>query len=195
MNFMMDLETMGTAPGCAIVSIGIIAFDPLAVEVDEIFPDHGYYTVVSRDSCLDAFLHEDAATRAWWAGQGAEARKALDQYNNNEGATLDTALIGTIEYVSRHCNPREARVFGNGSDFDNAILAVAGRQGGVKLPWSYGGRCYRTMKSLDSILGPEFAAPPVLRTGTYHNALDDAKTQAMHLWETVRNIRSHLAPA
>ena len=31
--FMWDLETLGTVPGCAILSIGIIQFDPMAYEI------------------------------------------------------------------------------------------------------------------------------------------------------------------
>lgn len=199
MNFMMDLETGGKTPGCAIVSVGIIAFDPLAPTVDALFPDFGYYSVVNRESCMDAFLHEDTegpqSTMAWWSRQSGEAREALHAYRNNQGKDLAEVLEASIEYVAGHCTPKNAKVFGNGSDFDNAIVAVAARQVGLKVPWSYGGRCYRTMKSLDAILGPEFAAPALTRSGTYHNALDDAKTQAMHLWEIVQSIRSNLATA
>lgn len=188
--FMLDLETLGTVPGCAILSIGIIQFDPLAATPDELFRDGGKYFVVNKQDCLDNFLHVDPGTVAWWEKQSPEARQVLlDVEDNKKAIPLRLAMTETIDYVSEYCSPREARILGNGADFDNPIMTVAAHMVGVKLPWSYGGRCYRTLKNLHEFLGPEFAAPKVSRAGTYHNALDDAKTQAMHLWETLDGIR------
>ena len=62
-----------------------------------------------------------------------------------------------------------------GADFDNSILNFAFTKAGIPIPWSpWSGRCYRTIKSI-------FNGVKLSRKGTYHNALDDAKTQALHL--------------
>lgn len=189
--FMLDLETLGTAPGCVILSVGIIEFNPRAETPDGIFSDAGKYVVVNKQDCLDNFLHVDPNTVAWWSKQSEEAQQVLhDAENISKALPLRAAMVDVIDYVSEHCSPSTARVLGNGADFDNPILNVAAHMVGVKLPWSYGGRCYRTLKNLHEFLGPQFAAPKVTRSGTYHNALDDAKTQAMHLWETLHNIRA-----
>lgn len=189
--FMWDLETLGTVPGCAILSIGIIQFNPLAETPDDIFSDGGKYLVVNKQDCLDNFLHVNPDTVAWWAKQSPEARQVLaDADDRKKSVPLRLAIAETIDYVSEHCDPKQARVLGNGADFDNPILTVAAHMVGMKIPWSYGGRCYRTLKNLDEFLGPEFAAPKIYRSGTHHNALDDAKAQAMHLWETVETIRT-----
>lgn len=192
MHFMVDLETMGTTPGCAIVSIGVVAFDPHAGEVDDILLDEGFYTVVSRESCLEALLHEDEGTKKWWADQARKypkAGEAVDQYRAGAGLGLLEALEALVEYVASHERPSKALIYGNGADFDNPILNVAARMVDYELPWKWGNRCYRTLKNLHELFGVNYAAPKLARHGTYHHALDDAKSQALHLWETVRNIR------
>lgn len=192
-HFMMDLETRGNSPGCHILSIGIIAFDPFATSLDRVFEDEGFYTVVSRDSCADALLHIDESTMAWWGQQSPEARKVLAESEEPGAPSLKEALHDAIIYVQGHCTPRNAKVWGNGADFDNPIINVAARHAGVKLPWQWGNRCYRTMKNLHEVLGVEHTAPPLVRQGTYHNALADARTQATHLWDILHTLRGKLA--
>lgn len=189
MQFMMDLETRGTTAGCAIVSVGLIGFNPFANDVDGIFADDGFYTVVTLDSNIDNFLHIDKATDAWWAKQTLAARTALDQHKANHGMHLREALQGMIDYVAAHVTPRNALVWGNGADFDNPIVAVAAHMLDMKLPWQWGNRCYRTIKGLDQVFGAEFAVPKKIGT-VAHNALEDAKDQALHHWEIVRHVRS-----
>jgi len=70
--------------------------------------------------------------------------------------------------------PAGATLWGNGSTFDNVILSNAYRAIGVKQPWDFwNDRCYRTLKSL-------YPHVKLERSGVAHNALDDAKSQAMH---------------
>jgi DNA polymerase III epsilon subunit-like protein len=191
-NFMLDLETLGTTPGCAILSIGIIAFDPVADRVDNIFNDHGFYTAVSKESCLDALLHVDPDTVAWWSKQSAEARKALTESEKPDAPTLSGALENMVGYVTGFGPASKARIWGNGADFDNPILDVAALHAGVKLPWKYGGRCHRTIKTAHEHLAPGFEPPVLARSGTHHNALDDARTQALYHWEYVRELKEYL---
>ena len=191
MQFMHDLETRGTTPGCAIVSVGLIAFNPFADRVDDIFVDDGYYSVVTLASNVDAFLHIDAATDEWWAKQSPAARVALEQHKADKGLALRDALEGMADYVAEHVTPRNALMWGNGADFDNPIVAVAARMVGFKLPWQWGNRCYRTTKNLHEVFGPEFTVPKKVGT-VAHNALADSKDQAMHHWEVVQHVRSLL---
>ena len=193
-HFMLDLETRGNTPGCHILSIGLIAFDPLAADIDEVFADDGFYTVVSKESCHEALLHIDQSTMDWWGRQSTSAREVLAHSEGENAVPLHEALIAAVDYTAQHVPPRNALIWGNGADFDNPILTVAARMvrsqlpwvRGIEspnLPWQWGNRCYRTIKNLGEIFGPEWAAPPVTRSGTYHNALDDAKTQALHMWD------------
>ena len=54
----------------------------------------------------------------------------------------------------------------------------------IKPAWPYrNNRCYRTLKGL-------LPAIELERSGTHHNALDDAITQARHLQKIVRTLGS-----
>ena len=170
LDIMVDLETLGNKPGCAILSIGAVAFDTVEQRID----DEGFYRVVSRASCKKAKLHEDPDTIAWWEKQSKAACQVLEEAEAKEALTLKAALLELNLYLTSFGPAKKIRVWGNGSDFDNAILCLCYKAAGVQMPWDFwNNRCFRTLKNL---------APHVKvgRTGMYHNALDDARTQADH---------------
>lgn len=188
-HIMVDLETLGTVPGCSILSIGAVRFFPEQMRLGEEF-----YAVVLRESCTDHFLEEDAGTIKWWEDKEPAAKAVLGHAEDPEIALpLPMALVNLNTWMLGFGGMRSIRVYGNGADFDNPILRVA--QAAAKVdPFNskaghFGGRCYRTLKSLDELFGPAFAAPKLQRQGTFHNALDDAKSQALHLMEIVQSVR------
>jgi inhibitor of KinA sporulation pathway (predicted exonuclease) len=68
---------------------------------------------------------------------------------------------------------KEIALWGNGSDFDNVLLAQAYAAAKMDYPIRYyNNRCFRTLKNLG------LAVQEPQREGTFHNALDDAKHQA-----------------
>lgn len=165
-NTMTDLETMGRRAGCAILSIGAVEFDP------KLGLGREYYRVVSLKSCESVGLHLDQETAAWWAKQSPEARKVLDEANAQDAMPIQEALAEFNEFLATG-----TKVWGNGADFDNAILIAAYAATGIQQGWGpYNGRCYRTLKSF-------FPQIKAKRGGVHHNALDDAKTQAAHAIE------------
>jgi exodeoxyribonuclease VIII len=166
-DVMVDLETLGSGPGAAILSIGAQAFDR------EFGLGRSFYTVINRDSCVVAGLGFDAETIAWWARQSEDAAAVLSEATSDLAPPLALALDNFNHFLAGF-GP-DVRVWGNGSDFDNAILAVAFRRVGRAPGWKFfNSRCYRTLKNLR----PD--VPLQLREGTFHNALDDARTQAIH---------------
>jgi hypothetical protein len=188
---MVDLETMGTVPGCAGLSIGAVQFFPTQMKLGAEF-----YTVVSLSDSLERFLHEDEDTKKWWAGRTPEARQVLHDANSDDAPTLPEAMHKLNDYLLGLGGMRSIRLYGNGADFDNPILRVMWDAADV-LPFNskagfFGGRCYRTLKSLDELFGETHAAPKMERQGTYHHALDDAKSQALHLMETIARIRGRV---
>lgn len=160
-NVMLDLETLGNKPGCVIVAIGAVRFGG-----GHLFEEF-YMRVCAKDAAGEG-LKLDVETVLWWMKQSDAARAEL----NRPGEYLTTAL----QEFDRFCEPvKDAIVWGNGSDFDNAILAAAYDVVGYEVPWKFwNNRCYRTLKNLR----PEIALE---RMGTAHNALEDAKSQALHL--------------
>ncbi len=168
-DVMIDLETLGTRAGCVILSIGAVAFDYTAGKLGEEF-----YCIVDTASCHAAGLHTDQSTVDWWARQNIEAKNVLDAAEHGDGLQLSDALIKLTEYLTQF-GLKYVRIWGNGADFDNAILINCYAAVDQPVPWTpWNGRCYRTIKNI--VRGPKLE-----RSGTYHHALDDAKCQAEHI--------------
>lgn len=184
-HVMIDLETLGTVPGCVILSLGAVVFEPETHTLGEEF-----YAVLNTESCEAKYLRVEEGTVKWWAGQSPEARAVLDAAATG-GALLSDALNLFNSWLAGVGPAKNLRLYGNGADFDNPILNVAYDAGGVK-PYfpAYSGRCYRTLKSLDELLGWDYKAAKIERHGVHHNALDDAKAQATHLMDFVGTIKS-----
>lgn len=195
---MVDLETLGNKPGCSIMSIGAVMFDEVSGELGDAF-----YVTVNRASCKSFGLKEDADTLEWWSKQSKDAQMILQEVSVS-GVSLHTALALFTDYLTgtqyHHwmysddmSEPKSKMmdrltIWGNGADFDNAILQVAYSAAGWREPpWKFWhNRCYRTLKSLHPSI-------KLKREGTHHNALDDARTQARHAIDLLR-AQKQLAP-
>lgn len=177
-HVMVDLETLGRRAGCVVLSLGAVYFDPLAGELgDEL------YSVVFVKGQDKFGLHTDPETLAWWMKQSEQARDVLAK--SSRLATSER-LPRALQIFNDFIEPagfKNVKIWGNGADFDNAILTACYAAVGSSIPWEFwNNRCYRTLKSL---------APSIkmTRAGTYHNALDDAKSQAVHACEVFKKLR------
>lgn len=184
-DVMLDLETVGTAPGSGIIAIGAVAFAPGMPEAEWL---QFQVPTISRAACRRAGLTEDAATLDWWRSQSPAAKAVFDTATNEDGGCsgLYTALVTFRENFF----PRGASLWGNGSDFDNVLLQCAYKAVSTPQPWPYyDNRCFRTMKKEHSgTIEPAFV-------GTRHNALADALHQTRWLqaiWNDMRDAeRAH----
>lgn len=173
MNLMLDLETLGTRPGCVILAIAAVPLDsPHIIEP--------FYVKIDKKSAIAEGFHVDEATVAWWSKQSKEAQ--------------DEAFSGTIDIrsalhaFSEYCNhlPKAPIIWGNGADFDNAILAETFRKVGMTVPWKYtDSRCYRTLKTM-------YPHIPFKKPTIPHHALYDAGAQATHLKQIFDWIRGRM---
>lgn len=168
---MLDLETMGTGPEAALVAIGAVAFDAQKGELG-----FRFYSPVDLVSSVAAGMRMDPQAVLWWLRQGDQARADICTLPGPFDETLDAFA----QWCAGLCPRGELRLWGNGADFDNVILASAYRLAGLEAPWRYfNNRCYRTLKALR----PDV---PFAREGTHHNALDDAFSQARHAMAILR---------
>lgn len=161
-HVMLDLETLGTRPGDIVLSIGAVKFDADAGLGEE------FYLTIDAESCKAAGLRAQKSTLEWWAKQSPEAREAAfkGEFSLNVALTKFSMWMPPLD---------DAVVWGNGANFDNALLAAAYRAMKMDTPWKFwNDRCYRTISAM-------FLRSRVERVGTHHNALDDAKTQALRL--------------
>lgn len=172
-KIMVDLETVGTRAGCAILSIGAVRFDEFTCEVGDSF-----YEIIRLSSCENSGLFKDPSTMEWWSSQSPEAREVLLAAQSNsdgDNCSLFEALRNFNDYLRRiNIALGPVELYGNGSDFDNAILISAYAAAGIKPNFgSHSNRCYRTLKELVPHI-------KISRSGVHHNALDDARSQAYH---------------
>lgn len=162
-HLMIDIETLGTEPDAAILSIGAVFFD---VRIHAL---GGLYTVIKKDCPDNMCRMHDKATLDWWEKQSPEARQVFVDAESDKAISLGQALQTLNLFIGK----KKPKVWSNGATFDLMILENAYRQMKIKTPWSFRDhRCYRTLKSLQ----PNLKAK---RIGTYHNAEDDACYQAI----------------
>lgn len=169
MHMMVDLETLDTTATSYIASIGAVMFDPNS---DVIGPS--LYTVVDLNVPQPGRTISSSTVK-WWLKQSDSARSELTGQETKFSVrqALD-ALASFMAIQAAQTGWKVDGVWGNGSDFDNAILIDAFHKENMQCPWSFGrNRCFRTIKNM--LLPKEVVMPE--RAGTHHNALDDALHQ------------------
>ena len=178
-HIMLDLETMGNGNNAAIVAIGATEF-LLPGRVREHWEAKSceFYQKVDLESSVAAGMQMDVSTVLWWLKQSSDA-----QFATFEGGGIiplgDACqhFAKFVDVVSGH-DEKNIAIWGNGATFDNVIIRSAFKAVGLPVPWSFrNDKCYRTVINLL----PESRRPIFERSGTAHNALDDAITQALYL--------------
>lgn len=165
-NVMIDLETLGTGADCAILSIGAIEFQNGI--------GNFYYTVINTQSCLDNERTVDQSTIDWWSKQSDESRTVFEEAKVST-ITLESALLELNKFIDGR------KVWGNGADFDNTIIASSMRWFSINPSWKfYNNRCFRTLKSLVNL--------PLITLGLKHSALFDAMSQAYNACRMLRYL-------
>lgn len=174
-HVMVDLETWGTSPGCAIRSIGAVVFDPHSEFVGEHF-----YCNVDRHSCEIMGLDFDPATIEWWANQSQDARDALDVNPHDVRHALKSFADWFKDRVWA------SHIWCNGANFDEPILVNLLKRFSIPVPWKYWAvRDTRTIWDAGGI-DPR----RVIRDGTAHNALADARHQARCVQMAYQTLRT-----
>lgn len=173
-DVMVDIETLGTKAGSVILSIGAVAFDRVTGEIS---PTQ-FHVPISIASSVRLGATIDADTIRWWRDQSPEAQTIIWRaLSGGEDllSTLNDFGIWLNEVGAQGTDRVRAsmiRVWGNGADFDNVLIAAACAQAGRPLPWNnFNNRCFRTLKDDHRDLEP-------VRQGVHHDALADAIHQA-----------------
>jgi len=165
-HVMIDLETLDTLSHGVILSIGAVKFNEKNID------DAAFYRVVTVQSNLDEHRTISESTLRWWMDQDAQAKAV---FSHKERVPLGDALDELRAWGGSPLDWEHTQVWGNGSDFDCAMLAHAYGQQGT--PWKFWNvRCFRTIKSM-----PSAKAVPKPANPAAHNALADALFQAKHL--------------
>jgi exodeoxyribonuclease VIII len=160
---MLDIETLGNGYDAMIVAIGAVSFgkDGLGKE---------FYLIIDPEKAKGSI---SPSTVKWWMQQSSAARDIFKKGTKSVSEML--ALMEFQIFAGLVCNRKDLKVWGNGCSFDNVILKSAYERNRLQLPWEYwNDRCFRTFKAM-------YPKTPYEVKGTKHNALDDAKSQALHM--------------
>jgi 3' exoribonuclease, RNase T-like len=170
-NIMLDLETMGSHHNSPIISIGAVSFGPKGLGEE-------FYKKISLQSSMQYGMRPDASTILWWLKQDEKVRGEFKDNMNEE----DVKIV--LDKFSQWCREQDEDpiMWGNGSDFDNMILASSYRMCEMRQSWGfYNNRCYRTLKNL-------FPEVKCGKNEGKHNALEDAKCQALHAVDILNSL-------
>lgn len=180
---MFDLETLGTAPGAALISIGAVKFDPAAGTIGQEF-----HVAITLQSGLLRGMTIEPGTLAWWLQEGQVAARQVQA--EMYALPLHQALQDFAHWLThdeQEVSTPAPVIWCKGASFDFPLLAAAFRCVGQPLPWAFWNeRCCRSLFAIarDS---HGFRLPKV--PGTAHCALDDARHQAEQVIACLRLLR------
>ena len=173
LQVMLDLETLGTRPGCVIAQIAAVIFD-----VDGLQDD--FAVRIDIEDAQRAGLVIEADTVRWWlTHESAQGARGLFEVVG--AVPLQTALAQLADWL-RPLAP--CAIWCKGASFDFAILAEAYKRVGLARPWQYRDeRCLRTLTAL----APDVLLPKPTQA---HDALEDARAQAEQAARILRDFRA-----
>lgn len=173
-HVMLDLETWGKKPGCAIRSIGAVAFDPFDWSVW-----HEFYLNLS-----DEVGERDKSTVEWWSEQNAEAQAVFTDPALPR-ATTAYAVRNFVEFFKFY---KGVYIWSHGAGFDVPIIEWAMDKLWVPVPWRFDNiRDTRTAYHMSGMR-------PSKSTGKYtvaHHALHDAARQTLCLQAAYKRLDAH----
>lgn len=162
-NLMIDLETLGTKPNSAILSIGAVFFDKNGLGKE-------FYVNVDLASSIEAGFEIDPETIYWWLSQDKEAGKVLNINRNN----FRVAIYSLCNFIMLNCDTNKVKVWANSPSFDLVMLKNYADKMNTSMPWKFWNE--RDDRTAIDIYGCE-----KVKSVVAHNALEDAKAQAQTL--------------
>lgn len=159
-HLMVDIETLGTEPGCAIIEIAAVRFGPdsLGEEFDR---------SVDLSSMAQYDFNVDLQTLDWWGSQPVDSRPIWG------GDDIKDVLSDFREF----CEPT-TEVWGYSHSFDCTIIEAAMDEVGVPVPWGH--RDLNCARTVNNHCNPDWPERDVK-----HVAIMDARAQAEMVRRTI----------
>lgn len=189
-HIMVDIETLSTEHNAAILTIGACVFHPREAffgSVDEGAPfdeSEEFYKRVNVESNERAARKIDISTIKWWMEQSEKAK--TEAFYKAPRVSLFAALETLQQFMVTHMrksNGVPLCVWAKDPDFDLVILADAMRHFSIEVPWHFTfTRSVRTIYSLAP------GAADTYKPRIAHNAMEDAKAQAMNVVAVLKAI-------
>ena len=143
-NIMLDIETLGSKPGCVVLAVATVEFDATTHLLH-------YSEVIHIGSCLRHLLLVDPITLKWWTEQDKEL-----QHEMFSGEVfLEDVLFDLNKFFGE--TGKEAIVWCKGMNFDFPILHEAYDRVQLPIPWHY--RNIRDSRTLTAASELKFEKP------------------------------------
>lgn len=159
---MLDLETLGTRPGCVVLTLGAVKFNPYDIDSE---PGPGLYLRIDADEQIAQGREVQEDTLQWWMSQSQDVRE--EAIGENDRVSVETMYKELNRFLVGANS-----IWAQGPVFDIAILENLYRQYGWPTPWQYWQ--IKDSRTLFSVHGD----PRVKGREGHHNALADCVYQA-----------------
>lgn len=169
-HYMVDMETLGLGPQAKILSIGVVHFNPVAPTEAQSFQRCFYAELAT---VAQPVRDVDQSTLDWW---NTQPEGLMPQGSEEPGI----ALLKLERFLKTTKHPM---LWAQGTDFDITKLeSFYSQYFSARFPWKYNSK--RDLRTLVSLC-PRIEWPENLMK---HNALEDAKCQALMVWRCVNHI-------
>lgn len=178
MNVMVDIETLGADDNAVVLSIGAAAFNLRGIK-DEFLVNIDIKDSIERNRVING------KTLEWWLKQEDAAIKSLFI---PEPMTHVSALFAFKEFIN---NKNADKIWANGVNFDIKILDNCYKSINSDLPWQYRQICcMRSIRDLGGAINFPYKAFKESHNTNIHNALEDAKCQALYVIEVYKMCKN-----
>lgn len=173
-----DLETADVQPSAVILTAGLVAVEITDTQVIKL---GSWYRRMKLDTYIDTSIWKLCSndgrtisrdTSLWWDHQASEPFNEA-WIDGKDRIPLELAMRSLDVWLQFNPYP----IYGNGSDFDNAILQHAFRQFGLQWPYRRN-RCLRGLWGTVQDMVDELDAPQFPPNLIKHHALHDAIHEA-----------------
>ena len=182
-HIIVDLETLDTQPSAVILTAGLVAVE---ITETECITLGSWYRRIKwwNDDFASYGMEQDGRTDSddtweWWRKQSEPAQHEC--ISDKDRLPLWLAMQSLNVWLQLNPYP----IWGNGSDFDNAILQHAFKQQGMRWPY-WRNCCLRSTKNLANQLGLHAEMPAWPEGKIKHYALHDAEHEAQMLAALLR---------
>ena len=181
-DLMIDIETVGRTPGCAIIQIAAVPFNMNTGAIS----DNIFRSSINLDHQLESgkgFTY-CPNTYKWWMKENPELFKRLSRSSmkyNQVGSEFQS-------WFNKLNNSKNIRVWGNSSRFDLGIIEGWYKKAiGYKFEPFWNTWLERDVRTL-AMLNPKIKADTKF-IGTKHDAIDDCKHQIKYCRAIVRKYK------
>lgn len=175
-RFMIDIETMGTRPGCAVTAVGILWFDPLSDE-----PVRGAEFAVD-----DPTGAEDPSTVEWWAQpERAEAKAYLEALEVVPAHRVTARIVSYM--ASKPLVGSRTEWWAKSPNFDMSILESLAERTNTRVPWKFWE--LRDVRTAYGMVGADFPWRNFTPDAPLHSPLADCQLQAKDVSQILRATR------